>query len=140
MKAFDTVLHDILVSKLERHRFDRWTTQCVRNWLHGRTQRVVVNVSMSKWRAVTSAVPQGSGLALALFNSFVSNMDSGIEAPSASSPTTPSCVVWSARWREGMSSRGTWTGWRSGMCRPHEGQVQGPAHGSGQSQAQTQAE
>ena len=51
----------------------------MKNWLDQRSQRVVVETSMSTWRLVMDDVPQGFVLRLVLFCIFIIDTDSGIK-------------------------------------------------------------
>jgi len=54
------------------------------------SQYLVVNGSMSRWRSMTSAVPEGSVLGPVLYDTFTNGVDSRSTVPSESLQMTPS--------------------------------------------------
>ena len=67
-KAFDCLVHDLLIAKLNVYGFDYLSLKLIYSYLSERSQRVRINASFSSWKEIMSGVPQGSILGPPLYN------------------------------------------------------------------------
>jgi hypothetical protein len=80
MKAFDTVPHRRMLSKLRSFGFTETMVKWVESFITGRTQQVRIDGEISEEKIVISGVPQGSVLGPFLFLIYVNDMPEAVRS------------------------------------------------------------
>lgn len=86
-QAFGTISRKILVDGLLMYGLDKQTARGIENWLKGQPWRVVISITTSRWRPVTSSKFAG---------------DAELKG-AADKPEDHAAVQWDTRWRNGLT-------------------------------------
>ena len=78
-KVFETVNHVILIKKLGKLGISDQLVNLLRDYLSNRSQRTLLNGSVSELRKVEYGVPQGSILGPLLFLIYINDIDTQLE-------------------------------------------------------------
>ena len=72
-EAFDTISHELLITKLHVYGFDKSSLKILWSYLANCWQRTKIGTAFSSWTEIIKEVPQGSVLRPIFFNKFLND-------------------------------------------------------------------